>query len=238
MLSVRRTSVSVHSSGAHIKLRNDLWGFQIGTRCRYPTLTCSTALQPPYSNIGCTYAALQTSTDQLATLFNAQKSKRLMLCLILFLFLLLILVKLISKKSCRSISSVMAVTRLAQIFWFVSSWLSRGGAPHSSDPLVGPWWDQTGLPHHQRLPGPQHAPASLHRSPLPSREGIPLPKGNHSTDTQVSSHLSVTRAELEMMSSIYNLPAPSNSLITSQYIQLEYLPPLYQTSSMNNTTEG
>lgn len=66
-------------------------------------------------------------------------------------------------------------------FWFHLSWFSRGGVTHPGGPLVVTWWLQTGLPDRQRLPGPQHAPASLHRISVPQREGVPLPQGTGST---------------------------------------------------------
>lgn len=53
----------------------------------------------------------------------------------------------------------------------------RGGAAHSGGPLVVSRWIQTGLPDHQRHPGSQHDPASLHRISVPQRERVPLPKG-------------------------------------------------------------
>lgn len=65
----------------------------------------------------------------------------------------------------------------AQTVWFVSSRFSRGGVAHTGGPLVVSGRLKTGLPHHQRLPGSQHAPAPLHWLALPQREGVPLSKG-------------------------------------------------------------
>lgn len=66
--------------------------------------------------------------------------------------------------------------------------ISRGGAGLPSGPLVVPWRLQAGLPHHQRLTGPQHDAAPLHRLALPSRDGVPLPQGGLRPGWCVSLH--------------------------------------------------